>query len=68
MNKKEIIVELKKTLKNIYEEFEKRIDRSAWKSAVSGPYEVCPEETARTTVEFVMSHDHIPEVSFRRWK
>ena len=65
MNKKEIIVELKKTLKNIYEEFEKRIDRSAWKSAVSGPYEVCPEETARTTVEFVMSHDHIPAGAVR---
>lgn len=65
MNKKDIIVELKKTLKNIYEEFEKRIDRSTWKSAVSGPYKMCPEETARATVEFVMTHDHIPAGAVR---
>ncbi len=65
MNKNEIIVELKKTLKNIYDEFAKRIDRSAWKNAVSGSYEICPEETVKTAAEFVMAHEHIPVAAVR---
>lgn len=65
MNKNEIIVELKKTLKNIYEEFEKRIDRGRWKNAVKEAYETAPAETTKAAAEFVMTHPHIPSASVR---
>ena len=65
MNKDRIVMDLKKNFKNIYEAFERRIDRSEWKKAVEEPYENYPEDTAKAAAEFVMTHEYMPSSSVR---
>ena len=63
--KKEIIVELKKKLNNIYEKFEQRMDRNKWKNAVKNTAEQDRDEILKTAAEFVISHPHIPSSCVR---
>ena len=65
MGKDNIITDLKKIFKNIYELPEKRVDHSEWKKAVKGPYASYPEETAKAAAEFVMAHRYMPSSAVR---
>ncbi len=65
MNRNEMITELKKEFKNIYEDFGKRRNRGAWRSAVTDAYERFPEETAKVAAGFVLSHPLIPAACVR---
>ena len=65
MEKDNIIADLKKNFKNIYESPEKRVDCSEWEKMVKKPYNDFPEETAEAAAEFVMTHRYMPSAAVR---
>ena len=65
MEKDNIIADLKKNFKNIYESPEKRVDCSKWEKMVKKPYNDFPEETAEAAAEFVMTHRYMPSAAVR---
>lgn len=65
MEKDNIIADLKKNFKNIYESPEKRVDCSEWEKMVKKPYNDFPEETAEAAAEFAMTHRYMPSAAVR---
>ena len=65
MNNNDKIINLRKSLDSIYEDFSKRIDENAWKDVVKPAYETDKTETSIIVIDFLQSHRYMPASCFK---